>query len=97
MLGGDCVAQTDLGVERGFCWPILCPLLYHPQTLSLCALTQGGGFGPEAQAWSEIVRPSGVGSWPDLDSLHCQGSPRSHIGIKWGQDSPKGPPEFCAG
>lgn len=41
MLGGNCVTQTDLGVEGGLCRLVLCPILRCSPALALPACSEG--------------------------------------------------------
>lgn len=87
VLGGDHVAQTDLGVEGGLCWPVLCLILPLPSSL-LCPPAPRGDFDPEAQAYSEMGRAKmewGPGQvWTDLAVSEAPE-------VRWGQDLQKTP------
>lgn len=78
-LGGDYVAQIDPRVEGGLFWPVLS----HSAApkLSLCLPTQSGGFGPEAQAWSQLDRPRVGWSPCQVCTVHIVNEPSES---RWG-------------
>ena len=85
MLGGDHIAQADLGAEEELCWPVFCP------SQALCSARQ-------AQAWPEMGRPKmgwGPGQvWTDLIIDEAR-EIRSQMGSRWRRDLQKTPGVLC--